>query len=97
LRDQFQLDDPSVDGEKVTWQEAAAAPFYERIGVAPVKCSFEARVQNDKIKSIVAHLPTAEIARIREACKAQTKEPLIYDRPCSEFVQRAEAHTNSRR
>jgi hypothetical protein len=37
LRDQFQLDDPSVDGEKVTWQEAAAAPFYERIGVAPVK------------------------------------------------------------
>ena len=93
LRDQFQLDDLSVDSEKVTWQEAAAAPLY----VAPVKFSFEAMAQNDKIKSIVAHLPTGEIARIREACKAQTKEPLIYDRPCSEFVQRAEAHTNSTR
>ena len=93
LRDRFQLDDLCVDGAKATWHEPATAPFYQHIGVAPVQFSFEAIVKEDKIKSIVAHLPGVEIARIKEACKTHSSEPLLYDRPCSEFVQLAEAHT----
>lgn len=93
LRDDFRLANPRVDGHRVSWTEAATAPFYKSIGVAPVQFAFEATIQGAKITSIVAHLPVGEIARIREACKVQPSEPLINVMPCSEFVQLVEAHT----
>lgn len=93
LRDDFRLANPRVDGDRVSWTEAAIAPFYKSIGVAPVEFAFEATIKSAKITSIVAHLPVGEIARIRGACKAQPSEPLINGRPCSEFVQLVEAHT----
>lgn len=93
LREDFLLDHPQVEGNTVSWAEPVAAAFYKSIGVAPVQFAFEAVVQNGKITSMIAHLPTREIARIREACETQSKDPLIHDRPCSEFVQLIEAHT----
>jgi hypothetical protein len=93
LRDSFQLDHLKVEDNRVSWDEAASEPFYQSIGVAPVCFVFEAVVQKGHIMSIVAHLPLAEISRIRQACKAQADEPLIHGGACSEFVQLAEAHT----
>jgi ketosteroid isomerase-like protein len=93
MRDDFELNNLQVNGDVVSWTEAAMAPFYKRIGVAPVQFAFEATIQRGKITSIVAHLPVGEIARITEACQAKAKEPLIHGRPCSEFVQLAEART----
>jgi hypothetical protein len=93
LREDFLLNRPQVEGDTVSWIELASEEFYKSIRVAPVQFVFEAVVQSGKIRSIVAHLPTSEIARIREACHAQAKDPLIHDRPCAEFVQLIEMHT----
>jgi hypothetical protein len=93
MRDDFRLHNPQVNGAMVSWSEPSMAPFYKSIGVAPVEFAFEATIERGKITSIVAHLPVGEITRIGEACQTQAKEPLLYGRPCSEFVQLAEAHT----
>ena len=93
MREDFALNHHRVAGNRVTWDEAAAESFYQGIGVAPVQFVFEATIKSGKIKSIIAHLPEDEIARISKACGAQTKEPLIHGRPCSEFVRLVEAHT----
>ena len=93
VREDFALNHHRVAGNRVTWDEAAAESFYQGIGVAPVQFVFEATIKSGKIKSIIAHLPAGEIARISKACGAQAKEPLIHGRPCSEFVQLVEAHT----
>jgi len=93
MREDFALNHHRVAGNRVTWDEAAAESFYQGIGVAPVQFVFEATIKSGKIKSIIAHLPAGEIARISKACGAQAKEPLIHGRPCSEFVQLVEAHT----
>lgn len=96
MRDDFGLDHPQVDGDRVYWDEAAVGSFYQGIGVAPVRFTFVATIERGKIKSIVAHLPADEIVRIREGCNAQATEPLIYGRSCSEFVHLVEAHTSHR-
>jgi hypothetical protein len=93
VREDFALNHHRVAGDRVTWDEAAAESFYQGIGVAPVQFVFEATIKSGKIKSIIAHLPAGEIARISNACRAQAKEPLIHGRPCSEFVELVEAHT----
>jgi hypothetical protein len=93
LREHFALNHNRVAGNRVSWDEAAAESFYQNIGVAPVQFVFEATIKSGKIKSIIAHLPAGEIARISKACGAQTKEPQIHGRPCSEFVRLVEAHT----
>jgi hypothetical protein len=93
MREDFALNHHRVAGNKVTWDEAAAESFYQGIGVAPVQFVFEATIKSGKIKSIAAHLPANEIARISKACGAQTKDPLIHGRPCSEFVRLVEEHT----
>jgi len=93
--DQFLMESPQVKGDKVEWTRSVTAGFYATLGVAPVQFAFEAIVQRGKVKSIVAHLPTAEIARIEAACRARPKEPLIYGQPCGEFVQYLKEHTQS--
>jgi hypothetical protein len=93
MREDFALSHHRLAGNRVTWDEAAAESFYQGIGVAPVQFVFEATIKGGKIKSIIAHLPAGEIARISKACGVHTKEPLIHGRPCSEFVQLVEAHT----
>jgi hypothetical protein len=94
LRDVFDLDRLQADGNRVTWTESAKAPFYRDLGVAPVTFAFEAIVRDGLITTIVAHLPMSEIERIKEACMARVPEPRLRDRPCSEFVQSIESHTN---
>ena len=94
FRDVFDLDRSRADGNQVTWVESSAAPFYRDLGVAPVTFTFEAIVRDGLITEIVAHLPMPEIGRIKEACMARVPEPRLRDRPCSEFVQLIEAHTN---
>jgi hypothetical protein len=93
FREDFALNHHRVAGNRVTWDEAATESFYQGIGVAPVQFVFEATIKSGKIKSIIAHLPAGQIARISKACGAQAMEPLIHGRPCSEFVQLVEAHT----
>src|SRR5262249_60643806 len=93
FREDFALNHHRVAGDRVTWDEAATEPFYQGIGVAPVQCVFEATIKSGKIKSIIAHLPAGQIARISKACGTQRKEPLIHGGPCSEFVQLIQAHT----
>lgn len=92
FREDFALNHHRVAGNRVTWDEAATESFYQGLGVAPVQFVFEATIKSGKIKSIIAHLPAGQIARISKACGAQAKEPLIHGRPCSEFVQLIEAH-----
>jgi hypothetical protein len=94
LRDIFDLHQLRADGNRVTWVEPAVAPFYRDLGVAPVTFAFEAVVRDGLITTIVAYLPIPEIERIKEACIARLPEPRLRDRPCSEFVQSIEAHTN---
>ena len=94
LRDVFDLDRLQADGNRVTWVESAVAPFYRDLGVAPVTFAFEAIVRDGLITTIISHLPMPEIERIKEACVARVPEPRLRDRPCSEFVQSIEAHTN---
>lgn len=93
LRDDFRLDQLRADGNRVTWVEAAVAPFYKSIGAAPVQFAFEATIEGGQILSITAHVPASEITRIREACDAQAVEPRLRGQPCSEFVHLLEAHT----
>lgn len=93
FREDFTLNHHRVAGNRVTWDEAATESFYQGIGVAPVQFVFEATIKSGKIKSIIAHFPAGEIARISKACLTQAKEPLIHGRPCSEFVRLVEAHT----
>jgi len=94
LRDTFELHQPRVEDHSVSWDEPAGDAFYRRIGVAPVRFVFEAVIQNAKITSIVAHLPTREIARIKAACDAQLDAPHLHGRPCAEFVELVKIHTH---
>jgi len=87
LNESFALEQAAVERNRVTWTKAITAPFYEHIGVAPVRFAFAADVRNGKINSIVAHVPLEEILRIEAACGRQTPEPRIYDKPCSAFIR----------
>ena len=91
--DQFMMEAPQVRGDTVGWSKSITAGFYAALGVAPLRFVFEATVRSGKIKSIVAHLPASEIARIETACRARTPEPMIYAQPCAEFVRQLKAHT----
>ena len=91
--DQFMIEAPQVRGDTVGWSKSITAGFYAALGVAPLRFVFEATVRSGKIKSIVAHLPASEIARIETACRARTPEPMIYAQPCAEFVRQLKAHT----
>src|SRR5262245_11733773 len=91
--DQFMIEAPQVRGDTVGWSKSITAGFYAALGVAPLRFVFEATVRSGKIKSIVAHLPAIEIARIETACRARTPEPMIYAQPCAEFVRQLKAHT----
>ena len=77
LNESFELEQVSVERNRVAWSKPITAPFYEHIGVAPIRFAFVADVRNGKIKSIVAHMPFDEIARIEGACRERTPEPKI--------------------
>ena len=93
LNDSFALEEAAVERNRVTWTKSITAPFYERIGVAPIRFAFAADVRSGKINSIVAYVPLEEIVRIEAACGRQTPEPRIYDKPCSAFIQRIAAQS----
>ena len=93
LNDSFALEEAAVERNRVTWTKSITAPFYERIGVAPIRFAFAADVRSGKINSIVAYVPLEEIVRIEAACGRETPEPRIYDNPCSAFIQRIAAHS----
>jgi hypothetical protein len=93
LNESFALDQATVERNRVTWTKAITAPFYEHIGVAPIRFAFAADVRNGKINSIVAHVPLEEIVRIEAACGRETPEPGIYGNPCSAFIRRLVAQS----
>jgi hypothetical protein len=93
LNESFELEQVSVERNRVAWSKPITAPFYEHIGVAPIRFAFVADVRNGKIKSIIAHMPFDEIARIEGACRERTPEPKIYGNPCSAFLQRIKAES----
>ena len=93
LNESFELEQVSVERNRVAWSKPITAPFYEHIGVAPIRFAFVADVRNGKIKSIIAHMPFDEIARIEGACRERTPEPKIYGNPCSTFLQRIKAES----
>jgi hypothetical protein len=93
LNESFALEQAAVERNRVTWTKTITAPFYERIGVAPIRFAFAADVRDGKINSIVAYVPIEEIVRIEAACGRQTPEPRIYDKPCSAFIQRIAAQS----
>jgi hypothetical protein len=93
LNESFALEQATVERNRVTWTKSITAPFYEHIGVAPIRFAFAADVRNGKINSIVAHVPIEEIVRIEAACGRQTPEPRIYDNPCSAFIKRIAAQS----
>ncbi|HEY2533582.1 MAG TPA: hypothetical protein VGJ20_37575 [Xanthobacteraceae bacterium] len=86
FRDSFDLEQPIVDHNQVSWTESVSSDFYHKLGVAPVRFEFRATVDQGKIELIVAHVPPEEIARIEAACR-RTTEPMIYGRPCSEYIR----------
>jgi len=88
LNESFELGHATVERNRVAWTKPITAPFYEHIGVAPIRFAFSADVRNGKIRSIVAHMPPDEIARIEDACRQRTPEPRIYGNTCSTFVER---------
>jgi hypothetical protein len=93
LHESFSLDQATVERNRVAWTRSITAPFYEHIGVAPVRFAFSADVRNGKIWSIVAYVPPDEIARIEGACRQRTPEPRIYGNPCPEFIRRIKAES----
>jgi hypothetical protein len=93
LRESFALEQATVEPDRVIWSQSITAEFYRNIGVDPVRFVFSANVRDGKIQSIVAHVPSDDIARIESSCRRQTPEPLIYGRPCSEFIQFMKAET----
>ncbi len=86
FNDSFELNQPVVDHNQVSWTESVSADFYRNLGVAPVRFVFKATVDQGKIEMIAAHVPLEEIARIEAACR-RIVEPLIYGRPCSQYIQ----------
>jgi ketosteroid isomerase-like protein len=93
--DRFAMESPRLHGDKVVWTKSVTAGFYQHLGIAPVQFAFEATVRAGRITSINAYFPPWEIARIEQACRARAIEPLIYGRPCSEFVRGIKAHTRN--
>ena len=86
FNDSFELEQPVVDHNQVSWTESVSEDFYRRLGVAPVHFAFTATVDQGKIKLIIAHVPREEITRIEAACRRATK-PMIDGRPCSEYIR----------
>jgi hypothetical protein len=86
FNDSFELNQPVVDHNQVSWTESVSADFYRKLGVAPVRFVFTAIVNQRKIELIAAHVPLEEIGRI-EAARRRTTEPVIYGRPCSQYIR----------
>lgn len=87
---------PRVEGERVKWTEAETTDFYVKLGIAPVQTISDALVQMGKIKALVVHFPSAEIARIEQACqKPDAAGLLMFGLSCAEFVRLARIHTES--
>ena len=84
-----------VNRNSVSWTKSVTGDFYRNLGIAPIRFAFRAVVDNGQIKSIVAHVPQDEIIRIDVACRRRAAEPLIYGRPCSEFVRYLKNQANS--
>lgn len=95
FNDSFVLEQPLINRNSVSWTKSVTADFYSNLGIAPVRFAFTAVIDNGKIESIVAHVPQEEITRIEAACRRRAAEPLIYGRPCSEFVQYLKVQANS--
>jgi RecA/RadA recombinase len=93
--DSFVLEQPVVTRNSVSWTKAMTGDFYRNLGIAPIRFAFRAVVDNGQIESIVAHVPQDEIIRIDVACRRRAAEPLIYGRPCSEFVRYLKNQANS--
>lgn len=89
------LQQPAVNGNRVSWTESVTADFYRELGVAPVRFAFTAVVENGKIDSIIAYVPRDEIARIEAACGRSAAEPLIDARLCSEFIRYLKNQANA--
>jgi hypothetical protein len=89
------LQQPAVNGNRVSWTDSVSADFYRKLGVAPVRFAFAAVVEDGKIESIIAHVPRDEIARIEAACRRSAAEPLIEMRPCSEFIRYLKSQADS--
>src|SRR5262245_4097443 len=49
LNESFELEHVTVERNRVIWSKPIAAPFYEHIGVAPIRFVFAADVRNGKI------------------------------------------------
>jgi hypothetical protein len=86
FNDSFELKQPVVDHNQVSWTESVSADFYAKLGVAPVRYAFTAIVNQRKIELIASHVPLEDIARIEAACR-RTTEPVIYGRPCSQYIR----------
>ena len=85
FNDSFELEQPVVDHNQVSWTKSVSAEFYRKLGVAPVRFAFTAIVDQGKIELIAAHVPPDEIARIEAGCR-RAVEPTIYGRPCSAHI-----------
>jgi hypothetical protein len=93
LNDSFALEEAAVERNLVTWSKSVTGPFYEQLGVAPIRFAFAADVRNGKINSIVARVPIDDIVRIEAACGREKPEPNVYGETCSAFTQRLAAHS----
>jgi len=81
-------------GDRVTWINRESNESYRKLNVAPVQQNSEIVVREGKIKTWVNYFPSAEIARIEEACaRPQAHGVLLNNEPCSQFVELAKAHT----
>jgi hypothetical protein len=89
------LQQPAVNGNRVSWTESVSADFYRKLGVAPVRFAFTAVVEDGKIDAIIAHVPQDEIARIETACGHSAAEPLIDVRSCSQFIRYLKNQANA--
>lgn len=94
FNDSFELEQPVVDHNQVSWTELVSEDFYRKLGVSPVHFAFTATVDQGKIELIVAHVPPEEITRIEAACRRATK-PMIDGRSCSEYIRYLRLQANA--
>ena len=90
----FKVESPEVKGDAVTYDSWATAEWSEKLGMGPMRVTWQGVITSGRIRTVTVYFPPEELARLAKACeKPEAQGVLLFSQPCPEFVKQAQAHT----
>ena len=90
----LKVESPEVTGDAVTYDSWATADWSEKLGMGPMRITWQGVLTSGRIRTATVYFPPEELDRLAKACeKPEAQGVLLYSQPCAEFLKQAGAHT----